>query len=128
MCLRYISTYPLHFMEFLIHSLVLKIITKIYWDNPRIYAPKRDTIYPTLYPFIPSVRHNFVWSITQNYKRYQLGTSLVDRTRGENVQCTRTIALFCIIWELLPYFFFMIVFCTEYNTKTIRGINLKFHW
>ena len=42
-------------------------------------------------PSFLSVLHNFVQSITQNYKRYQHETSLVDWTRWGEVQCTRTI-------------------------------------
>ena len=57
------------------------------------------------------------------YKRYQLETSMEDRSRREEIQCTRTITLFCIVFKSLP--FVILEFCAEHNINTIRDIDLQ---
>ena len=48
---------------------------------------------------------------------------MVDRSILREIQCTRTITGFCIIWKLLP--FVILEFCPEHNINTIRNMNLQ---
>ena len=43
------------------------------------------------------------------------------------MQCTGTITLACLIFELLPFAFFILEFCPEHISKTILARVMKFH-
>ena len=43
------------------------------------------------------------------------------------MQCTGTITLACLIFELLPLSFFILEFCPEHISKTILARVMKFH-
>ena len=43
------------------------------------------------------------------------------------MQCTGTITLACLIFELLPFVVFILEFCPEHISKTILARVMKFH-
>ena len=48
----------------------------------------------------------FVWSISQNYTSYGYEVLWVDRSHQGDVQCTWTLNLACLIFELMPFVYF----------------------
>ena len=71
----------------------------------------------------------------QDYASYGYETSWVDRSHQGGVQCTGTITLACLIFELLPFvyfsylnFIFILEFCPEHISKTILAMVMKFCW
>ena len=52
------------------------------------------------------VSHSLSGAYLQDYASYGYETSLVDRSHQGGVQCTGTITLACLIFELLPFVYF----------------------
>ena len=52
------------------------------------------------------VPHSLSGAYLQDYTRYGYETSWVDRSHQGGVQCTGTITLACLIFELLPFVYF----------------------
>ena len=53
-----------------------------------------------------SVPHSLSGAYLQDYASYGYETSWVDRSHQGGVQCTGTITLTCLIFELLPFVYF----------------------
>ena len=62
----------------------------------------------------------------QNYTSYGGEIMWVDRSHQGGVQCTWTITLACLIFELLPFVFFMLEFCPVHIFKNILAMVVKF--
>ena len=56
--------------------------------------------------FILFIRHSLSGAYLQDYASYGYETSWVDRSHQGGVQCTGTITLACLIFELLPFVYF----------------------
>ena len=52
------------------------------------------------------VPHSLSGAYLQDYASYGYETSWVDRSHQGRVQCTGTITLACLIFELLPFVYF----------------------
>ena len=63
------------------------------------------------------VTHSLSGAYLQDYARYGYETSWVDRSYQGRVQCTETITLACLIFELLPFVYF--------HTWILSGAYLK---
>ena len=61
----------------------------------------------------------------EDYASCDYETSWVDRSHQGGGQCTGTITLACLIFELLP-FIFILEFCSEHISKTILAMVMKF--
>ena len=72
------------------------------------------------------VPHSLSGAYLQDYATYGYETSW-DRSHQGGVQCTGTITLACLIFELLP-FIFILEFCPEHISKTILPMVMKFCW
>ena len=59
-----------------------------------------------LSPVAGGVPHSLSWAYLQDYANYDYETSWVDRSHQGGVQCTGTITLACLIFELLPFVYF----------------------
>ena len=60
----------------------------------------------TLSPVAGVVPHSLSREYLQDYASYGYETSWVDRSHQGGVQCTGTITLACLIFELLPFVYF----------------------
>ena len=63
----------------------------------------------------------------QNYSSYGYEISWVDRSHQGGVQCAGIITLASLIFQLLPFVFFILEFCPEHISKTILARVMKFH-
>ena len=59
-----------------------------------------------LSPVVGGVPHSLSGAYLQDYASYGYETSWVDRSHQGGVQCTGTITLACLIFELLPFVYF----------------------
>ena len=55
---------------------------------------------------VGGVPHSLTGAYLQDYASYIYETSWVDRSHQGGVQCTGTITLACLIFELLPFVYF----------------------
>ena len=62
----------------------------------------------------------------QNYNSYGYEILWVDRSHQGGVQCKWTITLASLMFELLPFIFFILEFCQEHISKTILAMVMKF--
>ena len=103
--------------------------TPIFYPPPKRRRGYGNSLRPS---FRPSVRPSFLptflsGAYLQKYLRYQLQTSQVDRSHKEGVQYTRTITLYSVFLELLPFVHFFWNFCPEHISKSMKARNWKFH-
>ena len=56
--------------------------------------------------WVGGVPHSLSGAYLQDYASYGYETSWVDRSHQDRVQCTGTITLACLIFELLPFVYF----------------------
>ena len=71
-----------------------------------VYAHRKRNIlfyHPWLAGGVP---HSLSGAYLQDYASYGYETSCVDRSHQGGVQCTGTITLACLIFELLPFVYF----------------------
>ena len=59
-----------------------------------------------LSPVAGGIPHSLSGAYLQDYASYGYETSWVDRSHQGGVQCTGTITLACLIFELLPFVYF----------------------
>ena len=69
-----------------------------------IHPSKKGRI--MLSPVAGGVPHSLSGAYLQDYASYGYETSWVDRSHQNRVQCTGTITLACLIFELLPFVYF----------------------
>ena len=72
------------------------------------YMPVEDGTYYgiTCDGWVGSIPHSLSAAYLQNYTSYDYETSRVDRSHEGGVQCTRIIALACLIFESSPFVIF----------------------
>ena len=75
--------------------------------KPFLYAVEDGTYYViTRGGRAGGVPHSLSGANLQDYASYSYETSWVDRSHQGRVQCTGTITLACLIFELLPFVYF----------------------
>ena len=79
-----------------------------------------------LLPFVDI--HTWIFSVAslQTYTSYGYEILWVDRSHQGAVQCTWTVALACLIFELLPFVYFHTWFCPDHISVTILAMVMKF--
>ena len=72
------------------------------------YTPVKDGTYYVITRGgqVGGVPHSLSGAYLQDYASYGYETSWVDRSHQGGVQCTGTITLACLIFELLPFVYF----------------------
>ena len=81
-----------------------------------------------LLPFVYFHFHTWILSraYLQNCTNYGYEILWVDRSYQGGVQYTWTITLACLVFELLPFVFFILKFCLVHISKTIKAMVMKF--
>ena len=79
-----------------------------------------------LLPFVYFHTWILSWAYLQNYTSYGHEILWVDRSYQGGVQCTWTLTLACLIFELMPFGFFILEFCPVHISKTILTMAMKF--
>ena len=85
-------------------SIVLDMSEKIMACMLFIHPSK--TVHIMLSPMAGGVPHSLSGAYLQDYASYGYETSWVDSSHQGGVQCTGTITLTCLIFELLPFVYF----------------------